>query len=163
MQDELPESYLVEYGTTEIADGTNGEKIAYVEKLIWHEDYDNDELNDDIGLVKVKTALEISFSDFRIRLPVKGSYVSSGSPAVLAGKNFLKRFQYEPLKRISIGWGRIASNEPISTVLQKVDLRIYSRYDCAQIHNPDWILPNNICAGVSGGGMGQCSGELSSF
>lgn len=47
---------------------------------------------------------------------------------------------------------------PISTVLQKVDLQVYSRFDCAQIHNPGWVLYNMICAGVEGGMKGQCSG-----
>lgn len=47
----------------------------------------------------------------------------------------------------------------ISTVLQKVDLQIYSSYDCAQIHNPGWVFYDNICAGVPGGGKGQCNGK----
>jgi Trypsin len=58
------------------------------------------------------------------------------------------------------GWGRLGTGLDISTTLQKVNLQLYSRFDCAQIHNPEWILYNNICAGVPGGYQGQCSGEF---
>lgn len=51
----------------------------------------------------------------------------------------------------------------MSTVLQKVDLQIYDNFDCAQIPYPEdidlKIHPNNICAGVEGGGKGQCNGD----
>lgn len=49
---------------------------------------------------------------------------------------------------------------PISTVLQKVDLQAYSSNDCSKIFPPEYILSNNICAGVPGGGKGQCSGKV---
>lgn len=65
-------------------------KTADAEQLIWHEAYDWRELNDDIGLVKVKTALQIDLFDFKIRLPVRGEYISTGTPAVLAGKTKIK-------------------------------------------------------------------------
>jgi Trypsin len=84
--DEVPESYLVEYATTVISNGLNGERIAHVEKLIWHEKYSDEEINDDIGLVKVKTPLQIDFSDFKVRLPMRGAYFATGSPAVLSGE-----------------------------------------------------------------------------
>lgn len=76
---------MVEYGTTEISNGLHGVKIAPVEKLIWHEKYDWRELNDDIGLVKVKTALQVGLTDYRVRLPVQGEYFQTGLPATLAG------------------------------------------------------------------------------
>ena len=47
----------------------------------------------------------------------------------------------------------------ISSILQKVDLQIYSSFDCANIHAPGDILRTNICAGVEGGWKGQCSGD----
>lgn len=86
--DEAPETYLVEYATTEIADGSNGEKIAYVEQLIWHENYDSLDIVDDIGLVKVKTPLDTGFPEFKVKLPLRGSYTKTGTSAVLAGKSF---------------------------------------------------------------------------
>lgn len=88
--DSAPEEYLVEYSTTEISDGDNGLKIAYVEQLIYHEYYDDDEIVNDIGVVKLKTPLIIDHSNFKTRLPLKAQLVSSGAPAVLLGKQFVK-------------------------------------------------------------------------
>lgn len=81
-----PERHLVEYGTTKISDDSNGEKIAYVERLIWHETYDPGELKDDIALVKLLTPIEMDITDYQVRLPIRGSYFATGTPAVLVGK-----------------------------------------------------------------------------
>lgn len=86
IEDELPEDYHVEYGTTEIADGSYGTKLANVERMIYHENYDWREFNDDIGLVKTKKALQIDLFDFKVKLPVRGEHFATGLPAVLAGK-----------------------------------------------------------------------------
>lgn len=83
---EVPDTYLVEYATTLIADGSNGEKIAYVDQLIWHESYDEEELSDDIALVRVKSPFESDLYDLYARLPIRGQYFSTGAPAVLAGE-----------------------------------------------------------------------------
>lgn len=84
LEDTLPEEYLIEYSTTNIAYGTNGEKIAYAEELIIHENYDED-LDNDIGLIKVATPL-YDDRQFFAKLPIKGQYFSTGTPATLVGK-----------------------------------------------------------------------------
>lgn len=105
----MPEEYLIEYATTKISDGFNGEKVAYVEQLIWHENYDDELLINDIGLVKVKNPFEIDFSEFKVRLPIRGDYVASGTSAVLAGKVIGKcheshLFLYETFNRLGTTW-----------------------------------------------------------
>jgi len=40
--------------------------------------------------------------------------------------------------------------------LQEVDLLVYSDEECYDIHGSQ-LNPNNICAGVLGGGKGQCN------
>lgn len=77
---------MVEYATTEITDGSDGEKIAYIDKFIWHEMYDDDDLNDDIALVLLKTPIE-SGLDFQVRLPLYMEYFATGTPAILIGKS----------------------------------------------------------------------------
>lgn len=84
LEDTLPEEYLIEYSTTNIAYGTNGEKIAYAEELIIHEGYDDD-LDNDIGLIKVATPL-YDDRQFFAKLPIKGQYFATGTPATLVGK-----------------------------------------------------------------------------
>lgn len=82
----LPQEYLVEYSTTEISDGENGVKIAYVEELIPHEKYDGYDILNDIALVKLKTPIVSNHADYKIKLPIKAQPVTTGSPAVLLGK-----------------------------------------------------------------------------
>lgn len=84
LEDTEPEEYLIEYSTTEISYGSIGSKVAYAEQLIMHEGYDED-LDNDIGLIKVKTPM---FDDrqFFAKLPIKGQYFATGTPATLAGK-----------------------------------------------------------------------------
>jgi len=136
-----PNNYLIEYGTTEIANGGNGLKIAYVEQFIWHEHYSSRDLNDDIGLVKLTAPLTNPLHNFKVKLPTSDAYFATGDAAVLAG------------------WGRIGTDMPISTILQKVDLQIYARYDCALRHIYE-IFFTNICAGVEAGGQGQVRIQL---
>lgn len=40
--------------------------------------------------------------------------------------------------------------------LQEVDLYTYSASDCRERHIYD-VFDSNVCAGVEGGGKGQCS------
>lgn len=81
-----PERMSIEYFATNISNGEHGEKIAFVEELVWHEDYSSRTLIHDIALVKLKTPLELeNNSNARIRLPIKGQYAKTGSAAVLVG------------------------------------------------------------------------------
>lgn len=84
LEDTEPEEYLIEYSTTNIAYGGIGENIAYAEELIIHEGYDED-LDNDIGLIRVKTPMLVD-RQFFAKLPIKGQYFATGTPATLAGK-----------------------------------------------------------------------------
>lgn len=80
-----PEEFVVEYGRTEISDGFNGTQVVLVEKLILHEKYDlTNQLENDIGLVKLASPIMWDV-EFRVKLPLQGQYIATGTPAVLAG------------------------------------------------------------------------------
>lgn len=80
-----PEEFIVEYGRTEISYGFNGTQIVAVEKLIMHENYDlTGEIENDVGLVKLASPIMWDV-DFRVKLPLQGQYIATGTPAVLAG------------------------------------------------------------------------------
>lgn len=80
------ENILIEYGTTEISEGPKGEKIAYAVQLICHDEYNEEDTTNDIGLVQVEPPFEIESQDF-VRLPLRDSVVTAETPAVLAGEN----------------------------------------------------------------------------
>nr|CAD7599492.1 unnamed protein product [Timema genevievae] len=73
-------------------------------------------------------------------LPSQSQYTSAGLTATL------------------IGWGLIYNDGPLSDVLQQVDLLTYSDTECEQLLY-GYPHAHNICAGVPGGGKGQCSGD----
>lgn len=46
---------------------------------------------------------------------------------------------------VVVGWGLNESGGEIMTVLQQVDLQIFSSYDCAARHNPGWFVDGIFC------------------
>lgn len=137
-----PAEMTVEYATTIIADGYDGQKIALVEKFVVHEDWDFFAIRNDIGLVKLQKSLGTGLHGSPVKLALPGKFYGTGIPTIVAG------------------WGRFASGEPISTTLQKVDLQIYSYADCKVAHDQSNasldIHRTNICAGVPEMGKAEC-------
>lgn len=135
----------IEYATSEISDGFDGTKIVYVESFIQHEDWNPVLIRNDIGLIKLKEPLETGLHFSPVKLAVPGKYYPTGTPTTVAG------------------WGRIGSGQPISTILQKVDLQIYSYADCraalAENAYDLEVFRTNICAGVPEMGKAECNGD----
>lgn len=133
------EGYSVQYTNTIIS--REGSNVVGVANIIAHADYlpSNQYIND-IGLIRLAEPIESPLHDFQVKLPIPGSYFSTGTPAVLSG------------------WGLNETGGFIMTTLQKVDLEVFSPYDCAQLHRSK-VHPTNICGGIPEGGKGQCSGD----
>lgn len=134
----------VEFASTKITNGSNGTYIALVEKLIRHEDWNPIKLKNDIGLVKLLTPIKASLYGSSAKLASVESSYSTGTLTTV------------------VGWG-IKSNGQLSSILQKVDLQIYSYDDCKAAHsiNPYGldIYRSNICAGVPEMGKAECNGD----
>lgn len=105
-----------------------------------HENYQPEyQYINDIGVVKLAEPIDNDFDDdFQVKLPMPGSFYETGTPSVL------------------VGWGLDKSGGSVQTILQKVDLQIYSPYDCNEIHHAT-VHYTNICGGVPGGQKGQVS------
>lgn len=135
----------IEYSTTIVSDGFEGKRIALVERHIAHEDYDSSQIRNDIGLILLKESLNTGLHGSPVRLANPGRYFQTGAMTTVAG------------------WGRIGSGQPISTILQKVDLQIYSYADCKIAHSLSGsgiqIYRTNICAGVPEMGKAECNGD----
>lgn len=78
-----PARHLIKYATTDI---TNVEsRIAYMEQLFMHEDYNATIVSNDIAVGKVKDPFEINILGWQQKLPLRYQYFPTGTPAVLAG------------------------------------------------------------------------------
>lgn len=59
-----------------------------------------------------------------------------------------------------LGWGLEQTEGTVQTILQEVDLIVFSDEECRRRHD-DTIHPSHICGGVPEGGQGQCSVSVS--
>jgi secreted trypsin-like serine protease len=139
------EQMTIQYGMSVISDGFEGENEVPVEKFIPHEDYDSTQIRNDIGLIKLKKPLDTELHGSPVKIAVPGKYYPTGTLTTVAG------------------WGRIGSGLPISTILQKVDLQIYSYADCraalsGNVYGIE-VYRTNICAGVPEMGKAECNGD----
>lgn len=65
---------------------TNSENVVGVEALFPHEYYNaSNQYINDIALVKLSSPISNSLFDYKVKLPARGSFFSTGTPAVLAG------------------------------------------------------------------------------
>lgn len=132
-------SINIQYGVTEIT--STGPNVASVEEIIVHEGYNpSDNYINDIALLHLSAPLRLNDFINTVKLPKQGQVTRAGSDAVL------------------VGWGLNASSGIVQTHLQKVDIKIFSDDDCQELHNNGTHF-TNICAGVPGGGKGQCNGD----
>uniref|UniRef100_A0A1B0EYK8 Uncharacterized protein n=1 Tax=Phlebotomus papatasi TaxID=29031 RepID=A0A1B0EYK8_PHLPP len=133
-----PDDYTVQYGTHVIS--KDGDSIMKIRRIICHEGYDdNNQFIHDIALIELEQPLEFDAFVEAVRLPQAFSYTHGGLEAQL------------------VGWGMNATvGGVIQTHLQKVDLETMTDDECRKLHF-DKIHTTNICAGVKGGGKGQCT------
>jgi len=80
----LPDNYTVQYANTVISrEGSNVVKVA---QFIPHEGYNaSNQYIHDIALVRLEEPIVNELHDYKVRLPVSGSYFATGTPAVLSG------------------------------------------------------------------------------
>ncbi|XP_059470395.1 chymotrypsin-1-like [Neocloeon triangulifer] len=125
--------------------GTNaldqGGTLHQAVQIITHEAYDplNQWIND-IAVVKVDPPFVFDEYTQAVVLPAQDQESAAGSTGTL------------------VGWGLSETGGLIMNIQQEVDLVVYSDEECDAIHGGR-PHPTNICAGVIGGGKGQCSGD----
>lgn len=133
------EGYSVQYADTLL--GRDSINVVGISQIIVHEGYNpSNQYINDIGVVRLTQPIENPLHDFKVKLPIAGTYFATGTPAVLSG------------------WGLNATGGVVMTNLQKADLQVFSAHDCNEIHRST-VHPTNICGGVPEGGKGQCSGD----
>ncbi|XP_034034844.1 transmembrane protease serine 2 [Thalassophryne amazonica] len=113
-----------------------------VDKIIIHENFDRNTLNNDIALLKLAKALTFTEKIKPVCLPNVGVDLSAGKQAWITG------------------WGTIYSSGTKPNTLNQAQVTIYSREEC----NKPWVLngavtETMICAGKMKGGVDSCQGD----
>lgn len=116
--------------------------VVAAEKWIVHEDYDDDEIINDVALIKTKDKIVLGPNAKPVALPppfyeVPGSWQIVGT---------------------LVGYGLDRTGGSIQNRLQEADLFVVGNGDCNNLHQFE-IFDSNICAGIQEGGKGQCSGD----
>nr|CAD7195779.1 unnamed protein product [Timema douglasi] len=122
----------------------SGGTLHYFEKVIIHQDYDDDYLANDIAVIKVNTSFEFGPSVQPVALPIQNETLTPGTLVVVTG------------------WGSTnASAEALSQskVLRKVEVAVVDDETCHRELANYTFYPSMICAGVEQGGKDACMGD----
>lgn len=110
------------------------------EKLIPHENYNNPQFNNDIGLIKVKETIDFQKGSVE-EIPYSDNYVPENTPIVLTG------------------WGRLSAWGPIPEILNFINLKAISYEECLSRHGgSNSVSKGHLCT-FTKSGEGACNGD----
>lgn len=117
---------------------------AIPDLFLQHENFDMNEIRNDIGLIRLREAIRIEFHDSFVKIPLPGSTLVTGVEATVAG------------------WGIWNYLNMTTPSLQKANLKIWSWRDCRKAHEANpfnlKIYRSNICAAVKDFSVAECNG-----
>jgi trypsin len=131
----------IRYGATSVHLGNT----ALVDLFIQHENFNIEEIRNDIGLIRLKEAIRIEFHESFVKIPLPGISIESGVESTVAG------------------WGIWDySNMTTTPSLQKANLKIWSWRECRKAHEANpfnlKIYRSNICAAAKDFSSAECNG-----
>jgi len=112
-----------------------------VQKIIIHEDFDVNTLENDICILHLEEKAYNSSTVGLIGIPPKNKEYSPGTPCTVTG------------------WGTIEENGPLPDVLQKVEVPLISDEACQEDYGSFEIFSSMMCAGYEEGGKDSCQGD----
>nr|2F91_A Chain A, hepatopancreas trypsin [Astacus leptodactylus]4BNR_A Chain A, HEPATOPANCREAS TRYPSIN [Astacus leptodactylus]4BNR_B Chain B, HEPATOPANCREAS TRYPSIN [Astacus leptodactylus] len=136
---ENPSGLQIVAGELDMSVNEGSEQIITVSKIILHENFDYNLLDNDISLLKLSGSLTFNDNVAPIALPEQG-HTATGDVIVT-------------------GWGTTSEGGNTPDVLQKVTVPLVSDEDCRADYGADEILDSMICAGVPEGGKDSCQGD----
>lgn len=122
---------------------TGGQFIG-VEKIIRHENYDNNRVINDIAILYLKNGIQLgtAYSTSIISIPNSGETIKDGSIGIVTG------------------WGAIQENGYAVDVLRMVNVPVISNAKCNMVNEYNGIITENmLCAGYAAGGRDSCQGD----
>ncbi|CAG9810123.1 unnamed protein product [Chironomus riparius] len=140
-----PSNFTIEYSTSYLQETRPGAKHAAPELFMQHENYNENQLTFDVGLIKLLEPLNTGIHSPFSRLAMPGSYYQTGTLATVAG------------------WGVWDLLNYTMPHLQKAELEIWHYRDCQEAHkyNPYELKVHShqICAGLPDWSKAECNGD----
>ncbi|KAJ8916287.1 hypothetical protein NQ315_016428 [Exocentrus adspersus] len=131
---------IVYLGAHNIRESETNRLVVQSHRLIVHEDYNREGIQNDIGIVVLDQPVELNENVNVVALPTSGQVQNS--------------YEGEEV-RIS-GWGRVFGQGSTSPVLLEVNSTVISNTQCKRFFSI--VLDSQLC--TSGlGGVGSCSGD----
>ncbi|XP_065338974.1 chymotrypsin-1-like isoform X2 [Cloeon dipterum] len=132
-----PDSLVLVAGSVHMNQG-HGHQVV---EIIVHEQWNSGASLNDIAILRVDEPFDFQNPLLApVRLPGQYDQTVADTPATV------------------IGWGLNSSSGTIQLILQEVDIFLFCDEECYDLHGSRYN-PNNVCAGVRGGGKGQCNGD----
>nr|XP_034837125.1 trypsin CFT-1-like [Maniola hyperantus] len=131
--------YRARVGSTNVSSGGRQLNVA---QLIGHPSYNSRNHDNDVGVIRVSTAI-----------PIGSASIRAGS---LAGANLNIP---DNANVIAIGWGLTSVNGSPSESLRHVGLQTVNQARCQSIYGGGTITANMLCAIWPAGGRGSCFGD----
>ena len=124
----------------------NSGQLYPVERVIPHQQYDENYMQNDIAILKLRTPINFA------QLGNKARPICLPS-AAMDSKNYVGKMS------TVVGWGTTREGGQISRTLQQVQIPIISNQQCSQQYNPVNIRAGQICASYPRGGKDSCQGD----
>ncbi|XP_056622578.1 chymotrypsin-like protease CTRL-1 [Triplophysa dalaica] len=110
-------------------------------RVITHPNYTSSTYDNNIALLQLSSSVDFTAHIKPVCLAAAGSEFDEGIQSWVTG------------------WGVTESN-PLPDTLQEAEIAIVSNYNCSIVHNNRISITDNMmCAGLTGGGKGSCSGD----
>ncbi|XP_066265675.1 trypsin-1-like [Branchiostoma lanceolatum] len=134
-------SLQVSLGDHNIFSNDGNEIIRGISRIIMHEDYDSQTVNNDIALLRLSQPANSKFNDYVRPISLPGQLSDPSGDCVVSG------------------WGALSEGGSSSAVLMKVSVPIVSRDGCRDAYGESEITDEMICAGFDEGGKDSCQGD----
>ncbi|CAH1250539.1 PRSS2 [Branchiostoma lanceolatum] len=134
-----PDYLQVSLGDHNLDSNDGNEQTIVLEKIIMHEAYDSQTIDNDIALLKLSRPAVVNDRVRPISLPGQSSDPSGDC--------------------VVSGWGTTSEGGSLPDVLMEVSVPIVSRDGCRDAYGHNDITDQMICAGLDDGGKDACQGD----
>ncbi|KAJ8916289.1 hypothetical protein NQ315_016430 [Exocentrus adspersus] len=134
------DSATVYLGAHDITQAEASQLVVQSRRLIRHEDYNDDKITDDIGIIVLDHPVVMTEQINIVALPPSGQVPND----------------YEDQDARISGWGRVLGLGDTSPVLMEVNSTIITNSQCSRIYGD---VPNTQICTSGVGGVGACNGD----